>query len=102
LCPSGKETVLWTYNGACPGPEIRVKRNEKVRVRLINGLDEPTMLHWHGIRIENAMDGSPLTQNPVAPARALTTSSQCLTQALTGIIRTWGRRVRSNMGCTAR
>ncbi len=67
LVPEGKETELWTYNGACPGPEIRVKRNEKVRVRLINGLDEPTMLHWHGIRIENAMDGSPLTQNPVAP-----------------------------------
>ena len=25
------------------------------------------MLHWHGIRIDNAMDGSPLTQNPVEP-----------------------------------
>jgi FtsP/CotA-like multicopper oxidase with cupredoxin domain len=43
----------------------------RVRVRLINGLDEPTMLHWHGIRIENAMDGSPLTQNPVRSGREL-------------------------------
>jgi FtsP/CotA-like multicopper oxidase with cupredoxin domain len=29
LVPEGKETELWTYNGACPGPEIRVKRNER-------------------------------------------------------------------------
>ncbi len=63
----GKETRLWTYNGVNPGPEIRVKRHGQVKVRLINGLDEPTMLHWHGIRIDNAMDGSPLTQNPVEP-----------------------------------
>jgi FtsP/CotA-like multicopper oxidase with cupredoxin domain len=58
---------LWTYNGLNPGPEIRVKRGEKVRVRLVNELDEPTMVHWHGIRIANAMDGSPLTQEPVQP-----------------------------------
>jgi FtsP/CotA-like multicopper oxidase with cupredoxin domain len=89
--------------GMCPGPEIRVKRNGEVRVRLINGLDEPTMLHWHGIRIENAMDGSPLTQNPVPlRARALTTCSQHLTPAPTGIIRTSGLPGRSSTACTAR
>jgi FtsP/CotA-like multicopper oxidase with cupredoxin domain len=70
LVPGGNETELWTYNDMCPGPEIRVRRNGEVRVRLINGLDEPTMLHWHGIRIENAMDGSPLTQNPVPPGES--------------------------------
>ena len=67
ILEGGKESKLWTYNGTNPGPEIRVKRHGKVRVRLVNGLDEPTMLHWHGIRIDNAMDGSPLTQNPVDP-----------------------------------
>jgi len=67
ILEGGKETRLWTYNGVNPGPEIRVKRRGQVKVRLINGLDEPTMLHWHGIRIDNAMDGSPLTQNPVEP-----------------------------------
>lgn len=67
ILEGGKESRLWTYNGINPGPEIRVKRYGEVKVRLVNGLDEPTMLHWHGIRIDNAMDGSPLTQNPVEP-----------------------------------
>lgn len=67
ILEGGKETQLWTYNGVNPGPEIRVQRHGYVKVRLVNRLDEPTMLHWHGIRIDNAMDGSPLTQNPVQP-----------------------------------
>ena len=59
---------LWTYNAGTPGPEIRAKRGERVRVRLINQLEEPTSIHWHGIRIDNAMDGvSGLTQEPVPP-----------------------------------
>lgn len=59
---------VWSYNGSTPGPEIRVKRGERVKVRLINRLDEPTSIHWHGIRIANAMDGvSGLTQDAVEP-----------------------------------
>lgn len=59
---------IWTYNQASPGPEIRVKQGERVQVRLINELEEPTSIHWHGIRIANAMDGvSGLTQDPVPP-----------------------------------
>ncbi len=62
---------LWTYNGMTPGPEIRVRRGDRVRVRLINRLDEPTSIHWHGIRIDNAMDGvAGLTQEPVPPGGA--------------------------------
>ncbi len=70
ILEGGKEARLWAYNGVNPGPEIRVRRHDQVKVRLVNGLDEPTMLHWHGIRIDNAMDGSPLTQNPVQPGEA--------------------------------
>ncbi len=59
---------LWTYNGNAPGPEIRVRRGERVRVRLRNELEELTSIHWHGIRIDNAMDGvSGLTQDAVPP-----------------------------------
>lgn len=59
---------LWTYNGLTPGPEIRIRQGDRVRVRLINRLDEPTSIHWHGIRIDNAMDGvAGLTQDPVPP-----------------------------------
>ncbi len=59
---------LWTYNKETPGPEVRIKRGERVRIKLVNKLDVPTTIHWHGIRIENAMDGvSGLTQEPVQP-----------------------------------
>lgn len=66
--PDGAESDLWTYNGRAPGPEIRVTQGERVRVRFFNNLEEPTSVHWHGIRIDNAMDGvSGLTQEPVQP-----------------------------------
>lgn len=59
---------LWLYNGRLPGPEIRVKRGERVKIRFRNALDEPTSVHWHGIRIDNAMDGvAGLTQPAVEP-----------------------------------
>ena len=62
---------LWTYNGVTPGPEIRVRAGECVRVRLINELSEPTSIHWHGVRIENGMDGvSGLTQKAVEPGES--------------------------------
>jgi FtsP/CotA-like multicopper oxidase with cupredoxin domain len=54
------------FDGATPGPAIRVRRGDEVKVRLVNGLDEPTALHWHGVRLLNAMDGG-LTSAPVAP-----------------------------------
>ncbi len=57
---------LWLYNGKSPGPEIRVKQGQRARVHFTNELDEPTSIHWHGIRIDNAMDGvSGLTQAAV-------------------------------------
>jgi FtsP/CotA-like multicopper oxidase with cupredoxin domain len=56
------------FDGAVPGPVIRARRGEEVKVRLVNRFDEPTALHWHGVRLRNAMDGgSPLTSLPVAP-----------------------------------
>lgn len=59
---------LWLYNGRSPGPELRVRRGERIRVRFINDLSEPSSIHWHGIRIANSMDGVPgLTQDAVQP-----------------------------------
>jgi FtsP/CotA-like multicopper oxidase with cupredoxin domain len=56
------------FDGAVPGPVIRARRGDEVKVRLVNALDEPTALHWHGVRLPNVMDGgSPLTGPPVAP-----------------------------------
>ena len=62
------ETAVWAYNGAVPGPEIRVRQGKMVRVTARNGLDQPTTVHWHGIRLPNAMDGVPeVTQDPIPP-----------------------------------
>jgi FtsP/CotA-like multicopper oxidase with cupredoxin domain len=53
---------------AAPGPTFRARRGDELRVRLVNDSPEPTAIHWHGLRIANAMDGVPgLTQAPVAP-----------------------------------
>jgi len=64
----GPDFTAWTYNGQVPGPEIRVREGEVVRVELKNYLPEGTTIHWHGIPLQNAMDGVPgVTQNPVRP-----------------------------------
>src|SRR6478735_101123 len=56
------------YDGIAPGPTLRVRRGDELRVRLVNDLAAPTSVHWHGIRLPNAMDGVPgLTQPAVAP-----------------------------------
>ncbi len=59
-------TDVWSYNASVPGPEIRVRQGDRIRVQAQNGLNEDTTIHWHGIRTPNAMDGVPfLTQEPI-------------------------------------
>jgi len=64
----GRPLAVWAYNGQVPGPVLRVRLGETLRVTLVNGLPQPTTIHWHGVRVPNAMDGTPgVTQPPVAP-----------------------------------
>lgn len=66
--PDRPETPVWSYDGGVPGPTLRLKRGEELKIRLLNELPEPTAIHWHGLRLPNDMDGVPhLTQAPVAP-----------------------------------
>ncbi|MEM8973252.1 MAG: multicopper oxidase domain-containing protein, partial [Pseudomonadota bacterium] len=61
-------TPIWGYDGRVPGPTLRTKQGEEFAVDLVNELPQPTTIHWHGVRINNAMDGvAGLTQKPVAP-----------------------------------
>jgi FtsP/CotA-like multicopper oxidase with cupredoxin domain len=63
-----RPTAAWGFSGEVPGPLLRFKKGEEVRVRLVNKLLAPTTLSWHGVRIINAMDGvAGLTQVPVPP-----------------------------------
>jgi FtsP/CotA-like multicopper oxidase with cupredoxin domain len=60
--------VALGYDSATPGPLLRLRNGEQLKVRLTNGLTEPTSLCWPGLRIANAMAGiGGLTQTAVAP-----------------------------------
>lgn len=59
---------IWGYDGGVPGPVLRMRQGETLRVNFRNELDQPSTIHWHGIRIDNAYDGvAGLTQQPVEP-----------------------------------
>jgi multicopper oxidase len=65
---TGKSFKAWTYNGRVPGPEIRVKEGQRLRVVVKNQLPEGTTVHWHGLPVPNRMDGVPfVTQKPIQP-----------------------------------
>jgi len=62
------KTPAWGYGGSAPGMELRSRQGDWLRVRFINRLDEPTTVHWHGIRLPLSMDGVPyVSQLPVLP-----------------------------------
>ena len=64
-------TRVWAYDGQIPGPTLRLRQGEPVRITVENRLDEDTTVHWHGIRLPNAMDGVPgLTQPPIRPGES--------------------------------
>ncbi|MER9067888.1 multicopper oxidase family protein [Mesorhizobium sp. M0902] len=66
--PDGPRTPVWAYDGTIPGPTLRLRQGQPARIIVENGLDEDTTVHWHGIRLPNAMDGVPgLTQKPIRP-----------------------------------
>jgi FtsP/CotA-like multicopper oxidase with cupredoxin domain len=68
IVPGQRETDVWAYNGAIPGPVLRFRQGERARIVVENRLRQETTVHWHGVRLPNAMDGVPhLTQEPIAP-----------------------------------
>jgi FtsP/CotA-like multicopper oxidase with cupredoxin domain len=63
----------YAYNGQVPGPTIRVKPGEPIRIKVTNRLREPTTIHWHGLDIPADQDGVPfLSQPPIAPGATFT------------------------------
>lgn len=68
LRAEGAPTAVWSYNASSPGPVLRVCQAAPLHMLVKNRLSEGTTVHWHGIRLPNAMDGVPgLTQPPIAP-----------------------------------
>jgi len=62
----GAKVRFWGFNGSVPGSVLRLRRGERLRVAFRNQLPASSAVHWHGIRLPNAMDGVPyVTQDPV-------------------------------------
>ena len=64
---TGRRVRAMTYNGGVPGPLIEARVGDTLVVHFTNRLTEPTTIHWHGLRVPADMDGSPRSQQPVAP-----------------------------------
>jgi manganese oxidase len=64
----GKKITAWSYNGVVPGPQIRVRQGDRVRLNVSNELPESTAVHFHGLELPNCQDGVPfITQPPIKP-----------------------------------
>jgi len=69
----GERVAAYAINGQVPGPTLRIRQGDRVRIRLTNHLPETTTLHWHGLVVPNAMDGpAEITQRPVPPGGTFT------------------------------
>lgn len=69
----GRTLDVWAYNEQVPGPTLRANVGDRLRVRLVNRLPQATSIHWHGLRLDNRMDGVPgVTQPPVEPGETFT------------------------------
>lgn len=59
---------VWGYNNQIPGPTMRFREGDMLRVYFRNDLDEATSVHWHGLIVPYSMDGiGALQQPPVMP-----------------------------------
>ena len=68
----GETIAGYGYNGQVPGPVIEAKQGVPLEIRFTNRLPEPTLIHWHGLRIPAAMDGTQMVQTPVQPGETFT------------------------------
>jgi len=65
------KTETWSFERQSPGPLLRFRQGQTARVKVTNQLTQGLTVHWHGLRIDNSMDGVPiLTQPPIAQGDA--------------------------------
>jgi FtsP/CotA-like multicopper oxidase with cupredoxin domain len=58
------------YNGSVPGPLLRMKEGQPVTIQVFNDTGDAEIVHWHGLQIPSAVDGSMEEGTPMIPARA--------------------------------
>ena len=68
----GRTVRGYGFNGQVPGPVLEAKQGVPLEVEFTNRLPEPTVIHWHGLQIPAAMDGTEIVQRPVQPGETFT------------------------------
>ena len=67
----GVTKTAYAYNEMVPGPRIEAELGDRVRVVLNNELPEPTVIHFHGLKVPNSMDGvAAITQDAILPGES--------------------------------
>ncbi len=67
-----KDKTVGSYaiNGQVPGPRLELEQGDQVEIVVKNDLPESTTLHWHGLILDNEMDGpAHITQKPIEPGK---------------------------------
>jgi FtsP/CotA-like multicopper oxidase with cupredoxin domain len=71
--PDGRNRQIWCYNGQLPGPLIRAKLGQKLRIKVVNHLPVATSVHWHGLHQPGTwhMDGvDKVSHEPIPPGQS--------------------------------
>ncbi len=68
----GRTVRGYGFNGQVPGPVLEAKQGVPLEIEFTNRLPEPTMIHWHGLRIPASMDGTEIVQRPIQPGETFT------------------------------
>jgi FtsP/CotA-like multicopper oxidase with cupredoxin domain len=68
----GKTITAWGFNQQVPGPLLKARKGDTLVVTVKNNLSEPTIVHWHGIRLPATMDGTGEVQKPIPPGESFT------------------------------
>ena len=53
---AGRQVSLMTYNASAPGPILRLREGDEVRLTYTNRLPQPSNLHLHGLHISPQVD----------------------------------------------
>jgi FtsP/CotA-like multicopper oxidase with cupredoxin domain len=65
------ESEIWAFDGATPGPALRIKQGETLKLKLENRTAAPLSLHWQGLRGEASQDGvGGFSQPSIAPGES--------------------------------
>jgi CopA family copper-resistance protein len=70
---TGRRAIATVVNNTMPGPLLRLREGQDIIIRVHNRLPEASSIHWHGLKLPNAMDGVPgLTFAGIAPGETFT------------------------------